>query len=98
MAQFGVYRLPDGVLVLDLQSDLIATGSRVVAPLLPVTEALPALTRLEPVFEIEGERYALHTAELAAIPERLLAGPPVADLTSEDYAIRGALDMVFSGF
>lgn len=98
VAQFGVYRLPDGALVLDLQSDLVATGSRVVAPLLPATDALPALTRLEPIFEIAGERYALHTAEMAAIPERLIAGPQVEDLTAQDYAIRGALDMVFSGF
>lgn len=29
---------------------------------------------------------------------RLPAGPLVADLSTADYAIRGALDMVFSGF
>ncbi|SEA64836.1 CcdB family protein [Rubrimonas cliftonensis] len=98
MAQFHVHRLPDGALVLDLQSDLIATGSRVVAPLMPVSEALPAISRLEPVFEIEGARCALHTAEMAAVPARLLAGAPVADLSAQDHAIRGALDMVFSGF
>ncbi|MGD9866211.1 MAG: CcdB family protein [Pseudodonghicola sp.] len=98
MAQFLVYRLPDGALVLDLQADLIRTGARVVAPLLPVSEALPAITRLEPVFDIGGQRLALHTAELAAIPERLLRSAPVADLRDADYAIRGALDMLFSGF
>ncbi|RYG89962.1 plasmid maintenance protein CcdB [Loktanella sp. IMCC34160] len=98
MAQFHVYRLPDGQLVLDLQTDLIDTGSRVVAPLLPVTAVLKPLTRLEPEFDIGGERVALHTAEMAAIPSALLSADPVADLTSEDYAIRGALDMVFSGF
>ena len=98
MAQFLVYRLPDGALVLDLQTDLIRTGARVVAPLLPVTDAMPAITRLEPVFEIDGRQWALHSGELAAIPERLLRGPPVADLRDADYAIRGALDMLFSGF
>ena len=98
MAQFQVYRLPAGPLVVDLQSDLISTGTRVVAPLLPISEGLSPLTRLEPIFEIEGERLALHTAELAAVPERLLRSAPVADLTAADYAIRGALDMVFSGF
>ena len=35
MAQFHVYRVPGGRLVLDLQTDLIETGTRVVAPLLP---------------------------------------------------------------
>ena len=98
MAQFGVYRLPDGMLVLDLQTDLIGTGSRVVAPLLAVSDALRPITRLEPVFEIEGTRLALHTAEMAAVPSGLLRDPPLADLSGEDYAIRGALDMVFSGF
>ncbi len=98
MAQFRVYRLPGGPLVLDLQSDLIATPTRVVAPLLPPDGAAPAFTRLEPVFEIGGERLALHTGELAAVPAKLLAGPPVADLSARGYEIRGALDMLFSGF
>jgi len=37
MAQFQVYRVPGGRLVLDLQTDLIDTGSRVVAPLVPTS-------------------------------------------------------------
>lgn len=98
MAQFHVYRLADDVLVLDLQSDLIDTGSRIVAPLIADSAELRAITRLEPVFEVEGSRLALHTAELAAIPARLVSREPVADLSSQDYAIRGALDMLFSGF
>ncbi|MGR3312095.1 hypothetical protein [Roseovarius indicus] len=40
----------------------------------------------------------LHTAELVAIPSALLKGEPMADLSSSNYEIRGALDMVFSGF
>jgi toxin CcdB len=50
------------------------------------------------VFEIEGAGHVLHTAEMAAIPSGLLKTAPVADLSSFDYEIRGALDMVFSGF
>lgn len=98
MAQFRVYRLPDNMLVLDLQTDLIDTGSRVVAPLLPISAALRPITRLEPEFDIDGQRLALHTGELAAIPAGLLRGAPIADLRDQDYVIRGALDMVFSGF
>jgi toxin CcdB len=98
VAQFHVYRLPDGSLVLDLQSDLVPTGTRVVAPLVPEHPILPLLARLEPRFEIDGERLALHTGELAAVLTRLLTGEPAADLSREDYAIRGALDMLFSGF
>ncbi|WP_299130800.1 CcdB family protein [uncultured Amaricoccus sp.] len=98
MAQFHVYRLPDGLLVLDLQSDLIDTGTRVVAPLLPGSDQLKPITRLEPMLEVDGQPLALRAAEMAAIPARLLSGEAVADLTGEDYAIRRALDMVFSGF
>ena len=98
MAQFHVYRVTGDRLVLDLQTDLIETGTRVVAPLLPVSSGPKPIGRLEPLFKIEGLPYVLHTAEMAAIPSALLKGEPVADLSGSDYEIRGALDMVFSGF
>ena len=98
MAQFDVYRVPGNRLVLDLQTDLITTGTRVVAPLVPAASGPKAIGRLEPVFEIEGAAYVLHTAEMAAIPSAMLKAPPVADLSQFDNEIRGALDMVFSGF
>lgn len=98
MAQFHAYELAPGRLVLDLQTDLIDTGTRVVAPLIPVEGGPKPLPQLEPMLEIEGVAYALHTAELAAIPSALLRAPSVADLAKHDYEIRRALDMVFSGF
>ena len=98
MAQFQVYRVAERRLVLDLQTDLIDTGSRVVAPLIPAASGPKAIGRLEPAFMIDGESHILHTAEMAAIPSALLKGPSVADLSESDYEIRGALDMVFSGF
>lgn len=98
MAQFQVYPVAGGRLVLDLQTDLIETGTRVVAPLIPVSSGPSAIRRLEPVFAIEGKDHVLHTAEMAAIPSALLESQPVADLSGFDDEIRGALDMVFSGF
>ena len=98
MAQFQVYRLTGSRLVLDLQTDMIDTGTRVVAPLLPLSDSPKPISRLEPIFEINSEQYVLHTAELAAIPSTLLKGLPVADFSSRDYDIRSALHMVFSGF
>jgi toxin CcdB len=98
MAQFHVYRIGTDRLVLDLQTDLVDTGTRVVAPLLPLAASPTPLTILEPVFEIEGVAHALHTAEMAAVPAGLLRGAPVADVTARKYEIRRALDMVFSGF
>lgn len=98
MSQFCAYRVPGDRLVLDLQTDLIDTGTRVVAPLTPVQTSPKGLTRLEPVFRIGDTDYLLRTAELAAIPSGLLRDPPVANLSAYDYVIKGALDMVFSGF
>lgn len=97
MAQFHVYRIAGGRLLLDLQSDLIETGTRVVAPLLPLSQGPQAIGRLEPIVEVEGIAHVLHTAELAAVPSRLLGDRPVADLSKHDCEIKGALDMVFWG-
>jgi toxin CcdB len=96
--QFHAYRLSDGRLILDLQSDVIATPTRVVAPLVSEHPDLKAISILEPILDIAGERMALHTGELAAVPAKLVSGPSVADLRSRDYEIRRALDMLFSGF
>ncbi len=96
--QFHVYRISGGRLVVDLQSDVPALPTRVIAPLIPLETGPKPLTILEPVFELEGRPHALHTAELVAAPAALLRGTPVADLTAHDYEIRRALDMLFSGF
>jgi CcdB protein. len=98
MAQFHVYQLPGDRLVIDLQTDLIETGTRVVAPLVPMASSPKAIGRLEPVFDIGGSTYVLHTAEMAAIPSAFLKGEGVADISVLEYEIRGAIDMVFSGF
>ena len=98
IAQFRVYRIAGQRLVLDLQTDLIETGTRVVTPLLSVASGPSAIGRLEPVFEVDGMEHVLHTAEMAAIPSALIEAPPVADLSRFGHEIRGALDMVFSDF
>ena len=98
MAQFQVYRLPGDMLVVDLQTDLIDTGTRAVAPLIPLEGGPRPLSGLEPVVKVDSVAYALHTAEMAAVPSALLKSPAVADLRGEDYLLRKALDMVFSGF
>ncbi len=97
MAQFAAYRLPGGELVIDLQSDLTPTPTRVVAPLVEIAADAPALSRLEPVFDIEGRSYAMRTSEMISVRRRYLAGPAVADLSSHDWSIRRALDLLFSG-
>ncbi len=96
----GVYRLPNGVLVVDVQSDLLLpTSTRVVVPLVPVPDlngALPA--RLTPSFEIEGKTLMLLPLQMAAVPLRELGLQPIRTLTeSESWAVRGALGVLFEG-
>lgn len=96
----GVYRLPRGVLVVDVQSDLLnPTSTRVVVPFVAATELAGAQPgRLTPVFEVDGQRVMLLPLQMAAIPLRELGQRPVRILTeSEAYAVRGALGVLFEG-
>ena len=96
MAQFHVYRLPGGRLVLDLQTDLMESGTRVVAPLVPATE-VPPLGRLHPVLDLGEVPHTLVTTEMAGLPKALLRDVAF-DLGARQDDIRRAIDMVFSGF
>ncbi len=96
--QFRVYRITGDRLVLDLQSGIPSLPTRIVAPLVPESPVLKAISILEPVFELEGRRHVLHSGELAAVPASILNSAPVADLSAREYEIRRALDMLFSGF
>ena len=96
--QFHAYRLAQGVLVVDLQSDRADVPTRVVAPLVPVAPDVPPLSRLELIFNIDGIPHALHVGELATVRRRTVAGAAVADLSDQGWAIRKALDFLFSGF
>lgn len=97
MAQFQVYRLAGSRLVLDLQTDLIDTGTRVVAPLFPVSDGPKPIGRREPVSRSMASPICCTWQSSRPSPLTLLNVPPVADLTDRDYEIRSALDTVFSG-
>ena len=94
--QYDIHRLPGDVLVVDLQTDLINIGTRVVAPLVPQGARAIPLPALEPVVRMDGVAYLLLVSEMSALPARLL-GPAVGDLRHEEYVIRRAVDMVFTG-
>ena len=96
----GVYRLPNGVLVVDVQSDLLNPAStRVVVPLIAATDLEGAQPgRLTPSFEIEGRTVMLLPLQMAAVPLRELGSKPLRTLTEhEAYAVRGALGVLFEG-
>nr|CRY94167.1 hypothetical protein [uncultured prokaryote] len=99
MARFDVYARPGGAgYVLDVQADILnGLNTRIVVPLLPLSEAPMPAKRLNPVFEIEAEPHVMVTQFLAAVPRTLLRSP-VANLGEQDSEIMAALDMVLVGF
>lgn len=96
MAQFDVYRLKNGTLVVDLQTDLIGIeASRIVAPLREAGRyaAFPGLT---PRVEVGGAAWIVRVQELAAVPGPDLRDP-VASLAAERDALKRALDILIDG-
>jgi toxin CcdB len=97
MAQFDVHRLPGGVLVVDLQTDLIGLdATRIVAPLREdgVYARFPGLT---PIAEVEGRRWIVRLQEIAAVPASELGGPVGSVRHLRDELKRG-LDILIEGF
>ncbi len=96
MAQFELYRLKDGQLVVDLQTDLIGIEvSRIVAPLREAGRyaAFPGLT---PSVEIEGTTWIVRVQELAAVPGAELRDP-VGSLVDHRDDLKRALDILIDG-
>lgn len=96
MAQFDLYRLSAGQLVVDLQTDLIGIdASRIVAPLRDAGRyaAFPGLT---PSVEVEGTTWIVRVQELAAVPGAQLR-EPVGSLSEHRDALKRALDILIDG-
>ncbi|MFN2473858.1 MAG: CcdB family protein [Sphingomicrobium sp.] len=96
MAQFGVHRLGDG-LVLDCQSDLLRDiDTRFVVPLVTRAEAGAATPRLMPAFLIEGEEKVMLTPAASAVRARDL-GRLVTSLADRSFEITDAIDILIGG-
>lgn len=104
MKRFEVYRNGDPASVrqlpclLILQSELLADfPTRVVAPLIRIKDlgGMP-IALLNPCFDIEGQRLAMYTQQIAGVPKRYL-GKFVCNLDAERDTILRALDFLFSG-
>lgn len=97
MAQFDIHSLPNGMLVVDLQTDLIGLdATRIVAPLRHEGDytKLPGLT---PSVQFGDATFVVRVQELAAVPAAEL-GKPVGSLSSERDALKRALDVLIDGF
>lgn len=96
MAQFDVFRLRNGMLVVDLQTDLIGIeASRIVAPLREAGRyaAFPGLT---PLVEVAGATWIVRVQELAAVPGAELRDH-VTSLAPCRDALKRALDILIDG-
>ncbi|MCE0507341.1 CcdB family protein [Roseivivax sp. GX 12232] len=97
MAQFDVFRLHDGQLVVDLQTDLIGMdASRIVAPLRDAGRytAFPGLT---PIVQVVDAQWIVRIQELASIPGAELTNK-VGSLIEERDALKRGLDILIDGF
>ncbi|HSW13223.1 MAG TPA: CcdB family protein [Solimonas sp.] len=102
MAQFSVYRNPrpsarHAPYLLDVQSEVVNTGLRVVVPLVNAEYFGPCARRLNPLIEVSGSSYVLSPAEIGSLPLNVL-GPAVASATTMRQEILDALDFLITGY
>lgn len=99
MAKFDVHKRLNGPgYLLDLQANLLSgLNTRFVAPLLPQSEAPQPAARLNPIFDIGGERCVMVTQFVGAVPVNAL-GEHVGSLTAEETTILDAIDMLVGGY
>lgn len=97
VAQFDVYRAPDGF-ALDCQSDLMADyDTRFTVPLLMPEHAPKPARRLNPIFRIEGQDVVMVTQFAGAVPRKWLR-EKIVSLAGHELDIKAALDMLIIGF
>ena len=96
MARFDVYR-EGAAYLLDCQNDFLrGFDTRFVVPLLPEGE-VPKVFRLNPVFNVEGERVVMATQLASPVPSRQLR-ERVATLSNQHDVIMNAFDMLLSDY
>ena len=96
MAQFDLFRLKGGQLVVDLQIDLIVVdASRVVAPLREAGRCA-VFAGLTPSVALDGQARIVRVQELAAVPGAELR-EVVTSLAAHRDALKRALDILIDG-
>jgi len=98
MARLDLHRNQGGNgYLLDVQADILRDlKSRIVIPLLPLTEAPPPAGRLNPLVTVDGVIHSAVTQHMAAVSIGLL-GEVVGSLAGRDTEVTGAIDLLISG-
>jgi toxin CcdB len=101
--RFDVYRNPNRETreefpyLLDVQADLFSElATRLVVPLARRTAVRSPLTRLNPIFPVEGKPVVMLTTEIAGVPVAAL-GAKVSSLAENAVDIVGAIDFLLTG-
>jgi len=99
MPKYDVFPNPSGEgYLLDVQADLLSDlNTRVVVPLLPTSSAPKPATRLNPIFDFEGQPVVLVTQFMAAVPTGIIK-ISVGKLDEEFEKVTSAIDMLIQGF
>lgn len=97
MAQFDLYRLADGMLVVDLQTDLIGLDATRIAAPLREEGVYASFSGLTPSLAFEGRRWVVRLQELAAVPAGELRTRVGSAAELRDELKRG-LDILIDGF
>ncbi|HTY49539.1 MAG TPA: CcdB family protein [Steroidobacteraceae bacterium] len=98
MARFSVYPNPKGGYLIDVQADLLRLiDTRVVIPLIPLSQAPKPIKGLNPCFRIADVEHMLFTQQLAAVPAKILRNE-VTNLVGFRDGIVAAMDLLFQGF
>jgi toxin CcdB len=103
MARFDVYRNANKAsrgefpYLLDVQADLFADlRTRVVVPLMPRSAVRAPMTRLNPVFTLEGKSLVMATTDIAGVPITVL-GAKAGSLARHAATVLGAIDFLLTG-
>lgn len=96
MAQFDIHRVRGGELAVDCQADLLDNlPTRLMAPLRADQPA--TIARLTPSFTVNGRQMTLLTPLVRGVSVREIE-ETIGSLREHEYAIKGALDLLISGF
>ena len=97
MAQFDVFRLADGLLVVDLQTDLIGLDATRIAAPLRDEGAYASFAGLTPIVVLDGRRWIVRLPELAAVPAAELR-TRIGSIAERRDELKRGLDILIDGF